>query len=83
MSEQIKAAQAQQLLDNDVFKEALEQVTRGINKEMDSVKPGDTEKAMYYVTMRQAANRIIQHIISVAEDPKITEFNAKRKRRLF
>lgn len=83
MDEQIRAKYAQDLLDNPVFQEALEQVTKGISREMDNVKPDDKETSMGLVMLRQGANRVVKHIIEVAESPKISEFNAKMKRKRF
>jgi len=83
MDENIRADHATQLLDNPIFQEALEQVNKAINVEMDKVSPTDKETALALIHLRQAANRIIQHIINVASSPKVTEFNAKQKRKFF
>ena len=83
MDDQMRAHQAELLLSNEIFKEALEQVNIGINREMDSIKTNDKETAYNLIQLRQAANRIIQHVHSVANSAKVTEFNAKKKRKLF
>ena len=79
----MRANQAQLLLDNIVFQEALEQVNVAINREMDTIKLNDKETAYQLIQLRQAANKIVNHIVSVAESDKVTEFNARRKRKLF
>lgn len=83
MDDQMRAHQAELLLSNEIFKEALEQVNIGINREMDSIKTNDKESAYNLIQLRQAANKIIQHITNVANSNKVTEFNAKKKRQFF
>ena len=83
MDDQLRAAQAQQLLDNAIFQEALTQVNDSINREMDTIKPDDIKGMQSLVLMRQAANRIVQHVHLVATGAKVSEFNARPKRRLF
>lgn len=83
MDDQMRAHQAELLLSNEIFKEALEQVNIGINREMDSIKTNDKETAYNLIQLRQAANKIIQHITNVANSNKVTEFNASKKRKFF
>ena len=74
---------AKNLLENPVFKSALEEVNKEINREMDMVKHDDLKAMQSLILLRQAANRIITHVVNTAESGKITEFNAKPKRKLF
>ena len=47
------------------------------------VKPDDLKTMQALVLLRQASTKIITHVVSAAESGKITEFNAKTKRKLF
>jgi uncharacterized protein (DUF1810 family) len=78
-----RAHQAQQLLDNPIFLEALEQVNQGINREMDTIKPDDIKSMQSLIMMRQAANKIFQHIHLIAQDndAKVKVFNARPRNR--
>jgi hypothetical protein len=78
MNEEIRAEHARELLDNPIFKESLEQVNLGINREMDDLEIGDKDGAYDLVQLRQAVNRVIQHIITTANTGKVTAFNAKK-----
>jgi len=74
---------AKALLDNPIFMELLEEVNKGINRDMDMVKPDDVKGMQALVLLRQASTKIVTFIVSAAESGKITEFNAKPKRKLF
>lgn len=77
------ANEAQVILDREYFQRALQQITDGINRELDDVKPNDIETIKALVAQRQAANKIVQHIVFVAQDndSKVKTFNAKPKNR--
>ena len=75
--------QAKALLNNPVFIGLLDEVNKGINRDMDSVKPDDLKGMQALVLLRQASTKIITYIATEAESGKITEFNAKPKRKLF
>lgn len=84
MDDRERAHHAQLLLDNPVFKETLEEVSKGISREMEAIKPNDKDSAMSLVMMRQAASRITNFIAQTAEGGRVAEFNAKpRKRGMF
>ena len=74
---------AKQLLSNPVFLTLLDEVNKGINREMDIVKPDDLKGMQALVLLRQASTKIISYIVSAAETSKVTDFNAKQKRKLF
>ncbi len=82
MDEQIRAKYANDLLDNPVFLEAMEQIQVGINRELEDpkIKPDDSFRL---ALLRQACAKVITHITSVANSPKVTEFNARQKQRKF
>jgi len=81
--QQEKEYNAKQLLSNPMFLELLDEVNKGINREMDSVKPDDVKAMQALVLLRQASTKIVSYVVSAAESGKITEFNAKRKSKLF
>lgn len=74
---------AKQLLANPIFMELLEEINKGVNRDMDMVKPDDLKGMQALVLLRQASTKIITYIVTEAESGKITEFNAKTKRKLF
>lgn len=74
---------AKQLLDNPVFINTLESINKDIGLEMDMVKPDNLKQMQALVLLRQASTKIITHVVLAAESGKITEFNAKTKRKLF
>lgn len=74
---------AKQLLDNPVFVKLLDEINKGINRDMDIVKRDDLAGMQALVLLRQASTKIITYIVTEAESGKITEFNAKPKRGLF
>lgn len=74
---------AKQLLSNPVFIGILESINKDIGREMDMVKPDDLKTMQALVLLRQASTKIITHVALAAESGKITEFNAKTKRKLF
>ena len=74
---------AKQLLSNPVLIGILESINKDIGREMDTVKPDDLKAMQALVLLRQASTKIITHVVSASESGKITEFNAKPKRKLF
>jgi len=83
LDNKMRAHQAQLLLDNQIFQEALEEVNKSINREMDSIKLNDKDSAYQLIQLRQAANKIVNYINTVATCDKVPEFNARKKRSLF
>ena len=81
--QQEKEYNAKQLLANPIFMELLEEINKGINRDMDTVKPDDLKGMQALVLLRQATTKIITYIVTEAESGKITEFNARPKRKLF
>ena len=77
------AMHGQLLLDNPVFQMALEEVRNGIGREMDNAGLDDVKTHQALVLMRQAANRVVQHVIGCAQSGKIEQFNAKRRKGRF
>jgi len=69
---------AKQLLSNPVFLILLDEVNKGINRDMDIVKPDDLKGMQALVLLRQASTKIISYIALAAETSKVTEFNKKR-----
>lgn len=82
MDDQMRAHQAQLLLDNQVFQECCEEINKSLNREMDKVK-NDKELALSLIRDRQSINKVINYIYSACESNKVTEFNARKKRKLF
>jgi len=79
----MRAHQAQLLLDNQIFQEALEEVNKSINREMDNIKLNDKDSSYQLIQLRQAANKIVTYIHTVATSDKVEEFNALKKRSFF
>lgn len=78
MNDEIRAVHAKALLENPIFIEALERINQSINREMDKIK-NDEKHALSLVKDRQAVNKVIQYVVSVAENHKVTEFNQKKR----
>jgi len=74
---------AKQLLSNPVFLTLLEEISKDIGREMDAVKADDLKTMQALVLLRQAQTKIISYVANAAESEKVTEFNAKPKRKLF
>ena len=74
---------AKNLLNNPVFLGLLEEVNKGIGREMDLVKPDDLKGMQSLVLLRQASTKIVTYIATSAESSKVTDFNAKPKSSLF
>jgi len=50
---------------------------------MDTLKPDDLKGMQALVLLRQEYTKIITYIVEESESVKITEFNAKPKRKMF
>lgn len=74
---------AKNLLANPVFISLLENVNKEVGREMDRVKLDDAKAIQALVSLRQASTKIITYIVTAAESGKITDFNAKGKKKLF
>ena len=83
MDENTRAMHAQLLLDNPVFIEALDEVNKSINRELDKVKPDDIKSMQGLVMQRQSVNKIIQHIYTSAKSGQVVAYNAAQKRKFF
>lgn len=83
MTPQEREMHSKLLLDNPVFRELMEEVNKGINRELDIIKPDDIKSMQGIVMMRQAVNKIAQYITVSATDNQVGQFNAKQKKRFF
>lgn len=82
MTPEQRKIHGQAILDNPVFMEALDEINKGINRDMDHVKPDDIKTMQGLIMTRQAVNKVINYIMNEANnsDNKVKEFNARPKR---
>ena len=83
MTPQEREMHSKLLLENPVFIELMAEVNKGINRELDTVKPDDLKSMQGIVMTRQALNRIVEYITVNSSDNKVDQFNARQKKRFF
>lgn len=82
-TERIRGEEAKQLLENKIFREAIEAAEKSVLDQMDQVSMRDTEMHTRLILARRTVQAIRKYIEKAVQDGKyaVLELNAREKRK--